>query len=258
MPDWIREAWRKLAGSKFSVSERNDVSRELAGYLDDLCSESRSTGADESSSTARAAHELHEDPRLGAHLYRARKEGNMNDRTKQLWLPGMTLMLATAATLALFQLAVHWTFGAYVSAPHPNKFPDLTFWSLRYRSAVLAIYFAWLYVLPFVSAAGAWWSRRAGSTRAMQVASGLFPLAVLLAVFLGQLAVAQGDSAAFLAINELPPAHILFMFLSRPRSLFLIWVAIPGAALLLGVLPFLWAGRTANEAARRVHSVISA
>lgn len=255
MPDWKREAERRLEKTKFPAADREEVARELAGYLEEASSDARNRGLDESASAQAALAELHEDPCLGANLYRARKEGNMNDRTKQLWLPGVTLMFVAALTLALFQLAALWTYGAYASAPHPHTFPDLTRWLIKYRSTVLAMYFAWLYVLPFLSAAGAWWSRRAGSGRAIQVASGLFPLAVLLAVFVGQLAVAQGDPAAFLAIDELPPAHILFTFLSRPHSLFLIWVVIPGGALSLGVLPFLFVSQAKSP--QRVDSPVS-
>lgn len=259
MPDWIREAWRKLAGSKFSASEREDVSRELAGYLDDLCTESRAGCADEPSATARATRELHEDPRLGAHLYRARKENNMNDRTKQLWLPGIALMFVAAVTLALFQLAALRVFGAYAATPHGHDVPDLMSWLMKYRSAALIVYLTWLYVLPFLAAAGAWSSRRAGSGRAMQAASGLFPLALFLAIFAGQCMVSrEGTSILFLAIDALPPAHLFFMFLPASGSLFLSWVAIPGAALLLGVLPFLLASQIAAKSSQRLDLPASA
>lgn len=259
MPDWIREAWRKLAGSKFSASEREEVSRELAGYLDDLCTESRAGDANEPSTAVRATRELNEDPRLGSHLYRARKENNMNDRTKQLWFPGITLMFVTAVTLALFQLAALRVFGAYAAGPHGHNVPDLMSWLMKYRSAALIVYLVWLYVVPFLAAAGAWWSRRAGSGRAMQVVSGLFPLVLFLAIFVGQCMVSrEGTSLSFLAIDALPPAHLFFMFLPASGSLFLSWVVIPGGALLLGVLPFLLSSRTATMSPQRFDLPVSA
>lgn len=258
MPDWIQQTSRKLAGSKFSPSEREEVSRELAGYLDDLCADSRVNNAGEPSATACATRELNEDPRLGEHLYRARKENNMNDRTKQLWLPGIALMFVAAVTLALFQLAALWTFRAYAVAPHGHNLPDLMSWLMKYRSAALIVYLAWLYVLPFLAAAGAWWSRRAGSSRAMQVASGLFPLVLFLAIFVGQCMVSrEGTSLLFLAIDALPPAHLFFMFLPSSGSLFVSWVVIPAGALLLGVLPFLLVSQVAAKSPQRLDLRVS-
>ncbi len=89
----------------------------------------------------------------------------------------------------------------------------------------LTIYVPWLCVLPFLGAAGAYWSRRAGSSRAIQVAAGVFPVLVFLAIFL----VICPFSFAF---DGLPAAGSL-------AAAVVSWVVIPGGALLLGVLPFL-------------------
>ncbi|MGB6820666.1 MAG: hypothetical protein WBE21_01205, partial [Candidatus Acidiferrales bacterium] len=107
MRDWRSEASGTLANSKLAPAERDEVSRELAGYLEDLCSDAPARGLDDSAATQRAAAELHEDKHLGTKLYLARREGNMdlNDRVKHLWLPGLTMMLASAVTLAMFQIA---------------------------------------------------------------------------------------------------------------------------------------------------------
>ncbi len=66
-------------------------------------------------------------------------------------------------------------------------------------------------------------------------------LVLFLAIFIGQRSVAQnGTSLPFLAMDALPPAHLFFPVLSTSSSLLLSCVVIPGAALLLGVLPFFW------------------
>jgi hypothetical protein len=44
--DWREEAARKLANSKLSAEEREEISRELAGYLEDLCSDAPTRGLD--------------------------------------------------------------------------------------------------------------------------------------------------------------------------------------------------------------------
>ena len=178
----------------------------------------------------------------------------MNDRTKQLWLPGITLMFVAALTLELFQLAALWTYRVYVAAPHGHDF----FWLGRYKSATLFVYFAWLYVLPFLGAAGAWWSRRAGSGRAKQLASGLFPLVLLLAIFCRELALILAVGPHPFQLDLLPPAHAFFAFLPSSYSLFLSWVVMPGAALLLGVLPFLLSSQVTPQRTHEMNSPVSA
>ncbi len=218
MPDWLREAWRKLAGSKFSAEERDDISRELAGYLDDLCTDARSRGLDESAATERAFAELHHDARLGSKLYRARKENPMhlNDRTKGFWLPGLLSLVASVVLLAIFQIVglrprLVGHFGSVV-----NYFPVM-------------ISLPWLCVLPFLGAASAYFSRRAGRGRALRVTAGVFPALVFLAAILVVVPLSFGISGVP-GINAILPA-IATGALS--------WAVIPGAALLLGVLPFL-------------------
>jgi hypothetical protein len=227
MPDWRREAQRRLENTKFPAGDRDEISRELAGYLEDLCSDALSRGADESSATGRAFAELHHDARLGPHLYRARKENNvhLNDRTKHFWLPGMATLLASAAYLAILQIAGFqaefrplWLHGGAATA-NSIYLP-------------LAIYWPWLFALPFLGAGGTYWSRRAGAGLAAQGTVGFFSVLVFLATFLIVL--------VFLFLNYLvggdaAPKTLLPEFAGAVVS----WVVIPGMALLLGVLPFL-------------------
>ena len=228
MRDWRSEASGTLANSKLAPAEREEIARELAGYLEDLCSDAPSHNLDDSAAMQIAAAELHEDKHLGAHLFRARREGTMNDRTKQLWLPALTILLASVAALTIFQLA---GFSPYF--PH--------FWSARFGSTDVwlrysfFIYVPWLCVLPFLGGATAYWSRRAGSTRAASIIAGMFPASVFLATFVVFVPVA-------LAVGTLPPAKI---FLPALAGQILSWVVIPGAALLLGILPFLRSGSVA-------------
>lgn len=237
MRDWRAEASRKLADSRLSAAEREEVSRELAGHLQDLCDAACSNGQDEDAATQRAAAELHEDNHLGVHLYRARKEDkmNLNDRVKHLWLPGLTMMLASAVTLAMFEVAGLRPYFQTVWFKGDSMTPHSVY-------SYLTIYVPWLCVLPFLGAAGAYWSRRAGSSRAIQVAAGVFPVLVFLAIFL----VIYPFSFAF---DGLPPTK---MFLPDLVAGVVSWVVIPGVALFVGVLPFL-RGRSAthyNAAAR--------
>ena len=226
MPDWRREVSRKLANSKLTAAERADISRELSGYLEDLCSDARHADLDESAAAQDAAAQLHEDKHLGAHLYRARKKNPMNDRTKRLWLPGITMLIATIAILAVVQLAGlqpycrAWLGGGSIT-PHA-------------LNGYISIYVPWLCVLPFLGAISAYWSRRAGSTRSVQVTAGLFPVLVFFAIFL----VVVPFRFAF---EGLPAVNAS---LAEIAGAVASWVVIPGAALLLGTLSFVYGSRT--------------
>ena len=230
MRDWRSEASGMLANSKLAPAERDEVSRELAGYLEDLCSDAPAHGLDDSAAMQIAAAELHEDRHLGVHLYRARKENAMNDRTKHLWLPGSIILLASAAALVLFDFAGFSPYFPRAWAGNVGAEPFL--------HDSLMIYVPWLCVLPFLGAAGAYWSRRTGSGPALRIAVGMFPAFVFLATFLVWVPIC-------VTIDALPPAKI---FLPAFAGLILSWVVIPGAALLLGVLPFL----RGSSVARRI------
>ncbi len=221
MPDWKSEASRKLEDTRFPSAEREEISRELGGYLEDLCNEARGRGSDESDAVQRALDELHQDARLGVNLRRARKEKTMNDRTKQFWLPAFVVLSGSVLAEALFQIA---GFSPYFPRAWAGNASSEAF--LHHS---LTIYFPWLCVLPFLAAAGAYWSRRAGGGATQRLVAGLFPALVFLFTF----------SIIFpvsFATGSLPPMKI---FLPALAANILSWVVIPGAALLLGVVPFL-------------------
>lgn len=224
MNDWRNQVQRELADANFSRAEREEISREIANHLEDLYESARRDGLDDSAARARALAELHEDPRLGLHLRRARKENSMNfnERTKRLWLPGLTILLSSAACLAIFQTAGLRPYFQTVWFRGDSIISNSVY-------SYLTIYVPWLCVLPFFGAAGAYWSRRAGSRRPVQVVAGLFPVFVFLAIFL----VVVPFRFAF---EGLPGGNWYFGdVLAAVAS----WVLIPGAALFLGVLPFL-------------------
>lgn len=228
--DWRDEARCKLADSKLTREEREEISRELACYLEDLCADA--PDLDELTVAQCAAAELHEDQYLGATLYRARKENTMhlNDRTKRFWLPGMSMLLASAGFLAVLQAAgfrpyfmTLWLQGGPVS-PHGLGWP-------------LEFYFPWLCLLPFLGAAGAYWSRRAGGSLAVQAAVGFFSAFVFLAIFVTVLLFAFVIGGITGNVSE--PQTLSPEFAGAVMS----WIVIPAIAMMIGVLPFL-RGRT--------------
>jgi hypothetical protein len=252
MPDWYRKVSRKLEGSKFSVEEREEISREVGAYLEDSCGDASVQGLDDRAATDRAISELHEDKHLGANLFRARREGNMNlnDRTRQIWLPMIGLLLASITLLAAFRMGASWAYHAYAPMQPGRNLSSLVANLIRGRAVELAIYLVWLYTLPFLGAAGASWSRHAGGGLAAQVSIGFSPLALFAAFFVGQHGVAH-TPLGFLAMNVLPPTYMVFPYWAGLNNLVATWIVIPGAALLLGVLPcFRNSGARAKEARR--------
>lgn len=235
MRDWRSEASGTLANSKLAPAERDEVSRELAGYLEDLCSDAPARGLDDSAAMQIAAAELHEDRHLGAHLYHARREGIMNDRTRQLWLPALTILLASVALLAFFEFAGFHAYYGVLWLRGPVRL-GAGFWRF-------SIYNAWLIVLPFLSAAGAHWSRRAGSGRGMQAAVGFSPLLVFLAAFVAMVHFS-------FALDGVPPARTLLPALAVAA---IRWVVIPGVALLLGILPALRGSSSRDHDVAELH-----
>lgn len=241
-PDWREEASRKLADSKLTAADRDEISRELGGYLEDLYADASLRSFDESAAgqidaTQIAVAELHEDQHLGAHLYRARKEKPMqiNDRTRRLWLPGTSVLLASVGFMAILQAAgfrpyfvTLWLRGG-PATPHGLGWP-------------LELYFPWLFFLPFLGAAGAYWSRRAGGGAAVQAMAGFFCIFVFLASFLTTLLFAFVIGG--ITGNISTPQTLSPEFAGAVTS----WVIIPSIALMAGVLPFLRA-RTQQPAA---------
>lgn len=87
----------------------------------------------------------------------------MRPRVRALWVPGMAVTLAAQATLYVVMRSGYrpWTMGLdrhVFHSHHPLQF-----------------YLPWLAALPFIAAAGAFWSRRRGGTVRQAALAGLFP-----------------------------------------------------------------------------------
>lgn len=236
MPDWKREAERRLEDTKYPAADREEVARELAGYLEDLCSDARHSGLDESAASDCALTELNNDARLGAKLRGARKENPMhvNDRTKHFWLSGMTMLFASAGLVSVLRLGGLQPYLPVVWLHGGPRDPHAIYWPL-------IIYYPWLCTLPFFGAAGAYWSGRAGGSRAVQAVAGFFSIFVLFAILLTVL------FASFVIgglIGDVSASNTLF---PECAGVLVSWVVIPGVALLLGVFPFLFRWRNRKE-----------
>ena len=134
----------------------------------------------------------------------------MNDRVRQLWLPGFLTFLLSACLLALNQI-----FG-----PKP--------WVLMKvgQLPMVLFFIPWLLSLPIVGALGAYLSQRAGGSRRAVFSSIVFPVLPFLASILLVLPVSLIFDR-FIGHNMAPISLVMAL---------LGWVLAPGVALLAGGL----------------------
>jgi len=95
------------------------------------------------------------------------EEAGMNDRSKQLWLPGLVTLTASMVWLMMLQ-RVNWNLGS----------------SWFHGSPPLMAYLMWLITQPVFGAAGAYLSRRNGGTLIAGLAAGIFPSIALLGLLI--------------------------------------------------------------------------
>jgi hypothetical protein len=100
--DWNVLVREKFSGRDLTDLQRTEVVSELAAHLEDLYEHERSVGITEAEAISRALSEVDNWHQLSRNINRARKvERQMNSRTKSLWLPGFTTLIAAACALAI-------------------------------------------------------------------------------------------------------------------------------------------------------------
>lgn len=215
MPDWRRIVEERLGNPGASEAAEGDILSELAGHMEDLFDTLKKQGLEDSEAAEFVLKELADGKQLGKRLRRA-KEGEMNDRTRQFWLPGMASLVAASLFLMVFARVSY--------LPH----------MLVVRSGVaLMMYPAWLVAQPLFGGIGAYFSRRAGGHRGTRILAALSPsIALLSLVCIGvivQLVMAAlGKPSDIGSMGTVAFARAIFFAL-----------VVPSMALLAGALPFL-------------------
>jgi len=205
-PDWQKLVTAHLARLALPAARKLDICRELAAHLEEsyatLC-----TQYPEEEARRRTVWLLHQPVALQRGIQEAEKEAVMNQRTRVLWLPGLT-------TLALYTLLVTGLvrFGQSILLQ-----PKILF-----RIGVT--------MLIVLGAIGAAWARAAGATLGQRIVVALAPLVM-------------GLSALLIAL----PVHALRtgrpLFESFESGL-LVALLLQAGALLLGAAPFLRSARS--------------
>ena len=197
----------------------DEVVAELAGHLEDAYEALRAEGVDEREAVERALGEAADWKALARGIRRAKRGPvGMNERTRQLWLPGLASLTAGNLLLAVFS---HASQNPRMVAERATEwFPGL---------ALIAAYMPWVAAQPLVGALGAWLSHRAGGGRAMRLCAALFPSIVMMAcwgLFIPATVAMEGSAWV--------TQHPVYFVLGAVA-----WVAPAAIGLLLGSLPFL-------------------
>lgn len=210
MLDW-NEVVRDL-NNRGSRGLPDKVITEIATHLEDSYEQLRLEGLGEAEaleSVLRSVADwrsLNRAIRTSRHTWYA-----INERTGQLWIPGLATLLATNLVFLAFTRASMTWF--------PNTGPT-------------GAYLVWLSMQPFIGAFGAHLSQSAGGLRTARVIASLFPSIVTAGFGLFLIPV-----TLFFDRNTWASAHPA-LFMTRG----VVWLAANGIGLLCGALPFLGLG----------------
>ena len=134
----------------------------------------------------------------------------MNDRTKMLWVPGMTMLISAAILMSVTLRLMP------------------TYWITPQTPVFIGVFWLLLYVA--LGAVGAQWSRRAGGDVTTRVLAGIFPLALHVVIFMCVFV------ATALQSHPRTPEWKDPGFLLKVVFMFIV---LPAIALSLGTVPFL-------------------
>src|SRR6266404_1026755 len=170
MPDWQKLVRRRLSGLAVDFTEREEIHTELAAHLEESYESLRTKGLPEQAAMQQTLAQVADwqDLRRRIQVARTRKENIMNDRVRQLWLPGLLTFVLSMGLLELVQ-----KFG-----PRPFVL------DLDKGTPVLMFYTSWLLTLPLAGAMGALLSKRAGGCPRTLAISSVFPVLPFGVVFL--------------------------------------------------------------------------
>jgi len=210
MPDWRRFVGRRLRALNVPSARRDEIERELAGFLEDDYEKGLRERKKPRAAMRDAIARVGGWPELTYAF--EREEGVLTSRLKTLWIPGFVVALAA---LALTRLP-HARWGGVAMVRLESQ-------------QLLVIVWTWLLMLPLLGALGAEWSRRQGGARREQLLVSLAP-AFALAVLFGVMQVLLGHpSSQFTNRGPIPWRVMIFVNV----------VLIPSVPILLGCLPAL-------------------
>jgi hypothetical protein len=223
--DWQSFVRERLDLSALDAAQQNEITAEMASHLEDICEDRQAHGLCGSDAARIAGDEVPNWNRLSRLICRSKRaEPPMNDRTRQLWLPGFASL--AGSNLLLMVLSCASLDVRMVQERSLTWFPSLD---------LVAAYAPWVAAQPLAGALAAWLSHRAGGSRPVKLCAALFPSIVMLACWglvIPASAMFEGVWAA---------RHPAYMLLGA-----FVWVAPAAMGLLFGCLPFLSSQKNAG------------
>ena len=216
MRDWSALVHRHLASVRVDDRRRREIGAELAAHLEDAYVAAVQGGCTEAEAVACAMERVPDWRALAVAVERSADEDSIMTRQAiTVLLPGTTMLLAAATGMSLV-----------VSSTPPDRWLDPR-WQVHTLAAGLTFLFLFYLLLGAIGAA---WSRHVGGSPGERQAAGVFPLVLHVAIA-GPVsgadmlyALSRGGAGLHLGINMI--------------NMILVMLVVPGAALLLGVLPF--------------------
>ena len=211
MPDnqeLLRERLGKLG---LGTRREEEILRELGEHLQDHVAALEAGGMASEEAAQEALDSVSNWPDFREEILAAEtEEGNMNYRTKALWLPALGTFTLSMGLLALLQ----------ISGLRPSFF----LWS-----RFIPIHIPWLIALPIIGAIGAFWSKRAGGELAQRLLVSQSPAIIWECIAL-----------VIMAFSLVLDRHVPVSLKMEGLIAYLVaWVLLPSLALFLGAAPFL-------------------
>jgi hypothetical protein len=212
--DWSALVHRHLASVRVDDQRRSEIGAELAAHLEDAYDSALRSGCTEAEAIACAMERVPDWHALAVAVDRSTGEDStMTRQAITVLLPGTTILLAAATGLS---------FVVY-------SMPAASWVDPRWQVHALAAGLAFLFYL-LLGAIGAAWSRHVGGSPGERLAAGVFPLVLHVAVA----GPAVGADTLFALSRGVWGLHLGVNIINT----ILVVLVTPGAALLLGVLPF--------------------
>ena len=218
MRDWSALVRPHLASLRVDERRRLEIGAELAAHLEDAYDSALRSGCTDAEALACAMERVPDWRALAVAVDQATDEGTMMTRhARTVFLPGTTMLLAAAAGMSIT-----------LSATPADRWADPR-WYVHAVAAALALLF---YLV--LGAIGAAWSRHVGGSPGERLAAGAFPLVLHVAV----VGLGVGADVLFALSQGGRGRHLGLHLDINVLNMVLVMLVAPGAALLLGVLPF--------------------
>ena len=208
MRDWHAFVQERLGSLHGVQREREQITSELAGHLEEYYEVLRSKGLAEEAALARTCAQAGDWEILRRGIVLATEEGIMQERVWQIWIPSLVTLVSSTVVLS----------GLIGTGTRP------IIWHPEEPRGVI-LYIPWLLLLPLIGAVGGYLSRRAQGSGWQVYVAGLFPALamglVMMLIF----------PFAFVINPQVAPQ---FKFISL-MAMVVSWVVLPGIALCIGV-----------------------